>query len=257
MKVPPWGAHVLHALAGHKNEGQPFYERREEEHGCRMAYGDTVDPKSRVISVILVGIITFLLGWLLVSGLAIDVVKQIAEKLDVVDVQEPPPPEEPPPPPPENKLPPPPPVVVPPSPIRSISPNVITNTVSTPPPPQPPTPIITPPAPPAPPAPPPTPDRSRPLSPRGDAGSWVTNDDYPPSAIREEAQGTTGVSLSVGADGRVTGCSVTASSGNAALDQAACRNIQRRARFNAALDRDGNPTSSTYTRRVRWQLPNE
>ncbi len=218
-----------------------------------MAYGDTVDPTSRIISLILVGIITFLLGWLLVSGLAVDVVKQIAEKLDVVDVTEPPPPEEPPPPPPpENKLPPPPQVVIPPSPVPSLSSNVVVDSTPTPPPPQPPAPVITPPAPPAPPA---TPDHSRPPRSRGNENTWVTTDDYPPSALREEAQGTTRTRLSVGADGRVTGCEVTGSSGNAALDQAACRNLQRRGRFEPALDREGNPIASSYTKNVRWQVP--
>lgn len=56
-----------------------------------MAYGDTVDPTSRVISIVLVGLVTFLFGWLLVSGLAIDIVKQAVEKLDVMNVEEPPP----------------------------------------------------------------------------------------------------------------------------------------------------------------------
>ena len=69
-----------------------------------MAYGDSVDPKSRVVSIVMVGVITFLLGWLLVSGLAIDVAKKAIQKLDVVDIQEPPPPEEPPPPLPELEL---------------------------------------------------------------------------------------------------------------------------------------------------------
>jgi protein TonB len=207
-----------------------------------------------VISIVLVGTITFLLGWLLVSGLAINVVKKVAEKLDVIDVAEEAPPEEPPPPPPPPDQPlPPPPVVVPPSPLPSVSTNVVRDTVATPPPPQPPTPVYTPPPPVA--APPPTPDRSRALRPRGREAEWVTTDDYPSSAIREEAEGVTGTRISVGADGRVTACEVTSSSGNAALDQAACRNLQRRARFEPALDRDGNPTASTYTKRVRWQLP--
>lgn len=217
-----------------------------------MAYGDSVDPKSRVVSVVLVGIITFLLGWLLVSGLAINVVKQVAKKLDVMDVQEPPPPEEPPPPPPpDNKLPPPPPIVIPKSIIPPVAPvNVVQNAVPTPPPAPPPVipPVTAPPA-------PATPDRSRALRPRGREAEWVTTDDYPSSAIREEAEGTTGTRLQVSAEGRVTSCEVTSSSGNAALDQAACRNLQRRARFEPALDRDGNPTASTYTKRVRWQLP--
>jgi protein TonB len=83
----------------------------------------------------------------------------------------------------------------------------------------------------------------------------VTQDDYPASALREEAAGTTATRLSVGADGRVTACDITGSSGNASLDQAACRNLQRRARFEPALDRDGNPVASSFPKRIVWRLP--
>ena len=62
-----------------------------------MAYGDNVDPKNRVVAIVLVGLFTAVLGYGLVNGLNISIVKKIAEKLDVVDVEEPPPPEEPPP----------------------------------------------------------------------------------------------------------------------------------------------------------------
>ncbi len=218
-----------------------------------MAYGDTVDPKSRVISVILVGVITFLLGWLLVSGLAIDVVKQAMKKLDVMDIQEPPPPEEPPPPPPpDNNLPPPPPMVIPRSIIPPVAPtNVVTNTVERAPPT--PAPIVIPSVV----APPAAPSQARGARPRGNAQSWVTTDDYPSSAQREGAEGTTGTRMTISAEGRVTACDVTSSSGNSALDQAACRNLMRRARYEPALDRDGHPISASATRNVRWQLPEE
>lgn len=217
-----------------------------------MAYGDTVDPKSRVISVILVGVITFLLGWLLVSGLAIDVAKQVMKKLDVIDIQEPPPPEEPPPPPPpDTRLPPPTRIEVSVSPVPQVSPNTVAPTPYVAPAPAP-TPIAV-----GPPAPPATPDRSRPARARGNESSWVTTDDYPSSAQREGAEGVTGTRLSVNAEGRATSCDVTSSSGNSALDQAACRNLIRRARYDPALDRDGNPTTYTVTKRVRWQLPDE
>ncbi len=214
-----------------------------------MAYGDTVDPKSRVISAVLVGVITFLLGWLLVSGLAIKAVEKLIEKLDVIEIEEPPPPEvPPPPPPPDNKLPPPPRVTLPPplfAPISDSAPRF------TPPPPpqQQPTPYV---------APPPVvaaPSQARGPQPRGRDSTWVTTDDYPSSAIREESEGTTATRLSIGADGRVTSCDVTSSSGNSSLDQAACRNLIRRARFDPALDRDGNPISSSFSKRVRWVLP--
>lgn len=90
---------------------------------------------------------------------------------------------------------------------------------------------------------------------RGDRGAWITTDDYPPSAIRAEEEGVVGISLRIDADGRIDSCTVTASSGHASLDQATCRLYQRRARFTPARDDAGTPVASTFTDRVRWQLP--
>lgn len=216
-----------------------------------MAY---TDPKpmsqSRMWAIILVIAIHALGLYAMLTG-GYEVVKKKLTDLEVIDVKTPPPPPKPlpPPPPPDTKLPPPP--VVPP-------PLVVTNTppppaviVSqpTPPPvvyaPAPAAPVITPPAPPA---------VATPLSPRGSPGSWVTNDDYPPSAQRDGVEGVTGFALAVGPDGKVTGCSVTGSSGSSLLDDTACRLLQRRARFNAAKDASGQGVAATYRGRFRWQI---
>jgi protein TonB len=87
------------------------------------------------------------------------------------------------------------------------------------------------------------------------AGS-ISDADYPSSALRAEASGTTRVSINVGANGRVTGCSVTGSSGNSALDSTACSLIQRRFRY-APATRNGQPVESTVSRSVNWVLPRE
>ena len=199
-----------------------------------MAYGDNVDPKNRVVAIVLVGLLTAVLGYGLVNGLNISIVKKLAEKLDVVDVEEPPPP-----------------VVTPPSPIP---PPVTTNTVQSVPkaPPTPPPPVYTPPAPPAP---PPTPDLSAAGTPKGNPGRWATNDDYPARAMREEREGTTGFRVTYGVDGRITSCDVTSSSGHADLDAETCKLIQRRGRFNPGKDRAGNPVGGSYSNRIRWQIP--
>lgn len=219
-----------------------------------MAYGDTTDPKNRVISIVLVGLFTVTLGYGLVNGLNISVVKKIAEKLDVVDIKEEAPPEEPPPPPPpDNDLPPPPPVVTPPSPIP---PPVTTNQVQSVPvaPPAPPVFTPAPPTPPAPPAPPAV-DLSQAGTPRGNPGRWATNDDYPARAMRDGREGTTGFRVTYGVDGRITSCEITSSSGHDDLDAETCKLITRRGRFNAGKDRDGKPTGGTYQNRIRWQIP--
>jgi protein TonB len=83
----------------------------------------------------------------------------------------------------------------------------------------------------------------------------VVTGDYPPSALRRGDEGTTRFRVVVGTDGRVDACEVTGSSGNAELDAAACRNIERRARFEPASDGNGQKVVGTYTSSVSWRIP--
>lgn len=126
-------------------------------------------------------------------------------------------------------------------------------TVVTPPPAAPVVPII------APPAPVPAAPRVQPRqpTPKGNPANWATTNDYPTRALREEREGTTSFRVTVGPDGRVTGCSVTSSSGSPDLDDATCQNVTRRARFNPATDGEGQPTSGSYANRVRWVIPKD
>lgn len=94
-----------------------------------------------------------------------------------------------------------------------------------------------------------------PTSPSGDVVHLVTSDDYPPSAIRAGEQGLTAVELTINATGRVEGCRVTTSSGSTALDEATCRTITRRGRFQPATDDKGKPTAGTMTSVIKWTLP--
>ena len=201
-----------------------------------MSYANRSQMSSnRTAAIIIVALIHIALGYALVTGLAYNVLKKAAEDLKTFDVEdEPPPPEEPPPPPEKTEVPPPPQVVAPP-------------------------PVITPvarPAPPAPPAPPP-PRVSQAAKAKGNLPSLFSTDDYPPSALRNEEQGTTAVRLTVGTDGRVAACAVTSSSGSTALDNATCNILKRRARYSPAKDQAGNPISDTDTARIRWQLPQD
>jgi len=92
--------------------------------------------------------------------------------------------------------------------------------------------------------------------PSNNRAQWVTNNDYPARAITREWEGDVRYALDVAADGRVTGCQVTASSGFAVLDDTACRMIQRRAMFEPATDRSGNRVAGTYRGTVSWTIPN-
>jgi protein TonB len=73
--------------------------------------------------------------------------------------------------------------------------------------------------------------------------------------MRAGEQGTSGFRLEVGTDGRVTGCSITKSSGSSTLDEATCRLVSKRARFTPAKDSSGNAIPDSYSNRVRWQIP--
>ena len=90
---------------------------------------------------------------------------------------------------------------------------------------------------------------------KANLSSYVSDSDYPAAALRAEDQGTTRFRLTVGADGRVSVCTITGSSGSSALDAATCRIMKSRARFTPARNSDGQPTGDTVTNAIRWVLP--
>lgn len=226
-----------------------------------MAYADQKMSGGKVVAIVIVALIHAVLGYAFISGLAYQYVKKAQEKLNTFDVEEPPPPppDEPPPPPPPDTPMTPPPVVSPPPIVQNPNPPpVVIQTVATPPPAINMTPIAAPPAPPAPPAAPPAPPRAAVgVSPKGNPGSWFTNDDYPPAARRAQAEGRVTVVLNIDPSGRVADCRVTSGSGNADLDTATCSLAKRRGRFNPAKDTNGTAIASTTTLPgIRWQLEN-
>ena len=219
-----------------------------------MAYADQQGMSTnRLVSIIIVILLHAFLGYALVTGLAYEAVQQVKQKLNVVDVKEEEPPEEEEPPPPPEKIE----LAVPPPPTQTRVPMPANNLV----PPAPPAPPQAfnplPPAPaPAAPPPPPPPVAKRPNPiPKGNPGNWANTNDYPSRALQQEREGTTGFRVTVGANGRVTDCQISSSSGHPDLDTAACTNVTRRARFDPALDSTGQPTTGTYSNRVRWQIP--
>lgn len=220
-----------------------------------MAYADQEMSGNRITAFIIVALIHVFVGYALVTGLAYEAAKQLVKKVTTVDIKEEVKKEEPPPPPPKKDAAPPPPVAPP---VRI---NVATTppqiqTVTTPPPPAPVVPVIAPPAPVVAPAPPPPRMQPKGATPRGNQGSWVTTNDYPSRALREEKEGVTRFRVTVSADGRVTSCDVTGSSGSPELDSTTCSLITRRGRFNPAME-DGSPTTGSWSSSVRWQIPKE
>ena len=108
-----------------------------------------------------------------------------------------------------------------------------------------------------PPAPRIEPKRVEPARAKANLASYVSDEDYPSSAVRNEEQGTTRFRLTVGANGRVTDCSVTSSSGSPALDATTCKLMRQRAKFTPAMDSSGTPTGDTVASAIRWVLPGD
>ncbi len=91
--------------------------------------------------------------------------------------------------------------------------------------------------------------------PRGNAGNWITDADYRSSWINRGYSGVASFSLSINERGRVSDCSIIRSTGHDALDQATCRLLERRARFNPAKDSNGNAVAGTFDSSVNWRIP--
>lgn len=85
-------------------------------------------------------------------------------------------------------------------------------------------------------------------------GAFNNESDYPSAARRREEQGTVQVRFTVGADGRVSGCTVLRSSGSSSLDSTTCRIFERRFRYAPARDGSGNAVAQPVTQSVTWRL---
>ena len=220
-----------------------------------MAYADQEMSGNKIAAFVVVALLHLALGYALVTGLAYEGFKQVMKKVTTVDIKKDEPKKEEKPPPPKKDAAPPPIVVPPPM----VNVNTRPPPLETTPVPMPPPPIVQLPiqAPPAPAAPPPPRIQPKKAVPKGSPANWATTNDYPTRALREERAGTTGFRVSVGPDGRVTSCSVTSSSGSPDLDEATCSNVTRRARFTPATDGEGNPTTDSYSNRIRWVIPTD
>lgn len=83
----------------------------------------------------------------------------------------------------------------------------------------------------------------------------IANSDYPRAALRAGIEGTVIVRLGIGADGRVSGCTITQSSGSTDLDATTCRLVERRFRFEPAKDGEGRSVPDIGGWVQRWWIP--
>ena len=85
----------------------------------------------------------------------------------------------------------------------------------------------------------------------------ISADDHPQFGNRDRVQGTVGAEVNVGADGSVTGCRVVNSSGNAELDNTTCRLISERFRYEPARNARGEAVPDVAGRNQRWFVGRE
>lgn len=90
-----------------------------------------------------------------------------------------------------------------------------------------------------------------PATPIGDVGQWFA---FPPLAAANRQAGETTVRWTIGANGKVADCRIVRSSGNATLDGSVCKQVVKRAVYEPAIDKDGQPMMWVETRRIVWSI---
>lgn len=89
-----------------------------------------------------------------------------------------------------------------------------------------------------------------------DANRWMSRFRYPARALRNGEQGRAAVKMLVTPEGRAVQCRVSSSSGSAILDDAACQNFERYARFHRNENALDAPLL-TYASAVHWLAPED
>lgn len=88
----------------------------------------------------------------------------------------------------------------------------------------------------------------------GNLQGVVTGDDYPSVAVTGNGQGSVQFAVLVDEQGKVADCTVTSTSGVAALDAQSCALVTERARFKPAVGLDGKPAKASFVQRITWRL---
>lgn len=96
---------------------------------------------------------------------------------------------------------------------------------------------------------------TRAVAPSTNPGSWLSFRDYPVDLLRKGEQGIVQFRLSVDGGGRPTQCHIQKSTRPAGFDDAVCRALMERARFEPALGGNGQPIASFWRSRVTFELP--
>lgn len=97
-------------------------------------------------------------------------------------------------------------------------------------------------------------ERSRSVMPVSNPAKWMKSSDYPSEMLGKGQPGIVRFRLSVGADGKPTACHIQRSTNAKGFDNVVCNGLMRRARFEPALDKEGQPLASYYVNAVQFQV---
>lgn len=84
---------------------------------------------------------------------------------------------------------------------------------------------------------------------------WITDQDYPATAIALDESGTVSFALTVTAEGAVSKCVAVSGTASDRLKTLTCQLVRERARFEPAQDEQGKAASGIFSGTVRWQIP--
>lgn len=96
---------------------------------------------------------------------------------------------------------------------------------------------------------------TREATPKSSPGTWVTTEDYPAAMEALGKRAIVQFRLNIDTSGTPTACHIQQSTRPKEFDDAVCKAIMRRAKFDPALDADGNPIASYWLSTVYFQIP--
>ena len=95
----------------------------------------------------------------------------------------------------------------------------------------------------------------RPPIPRSSPGNWIVSSDYPSKMLQEGQPSLVEFRLNIGENGLPTACHIQMTTRPKEFDEAVCKALMRRAKFEPALDADAKPLASYWRSKVYFRLP--
>ncbi len=92
-------------------------------------------------------------------------------------------------------------------------------------------------------------------TPKANPADWITTSDYPADMVAAGQPAIVEFRLNIDATGAVTACHIQETTRAKAFDDAVCKSMIRRAKFNPAIDANGVPVASYWRQTVRFLMP--